>query len=84
MGCGSSTVSTVGADPSAFGEKTPFILIAKIKCKSGADETAYLEIAATADAAVMSSEPGMLHHSFDRLDGKEFDFCWSEASGPVR
>ena len=21
----------------------------------------------------------MLHHSFDELDGKAFDFCWSEA-----
>ena len=27
----------------------------------------------------MNSEKGMLHHSFDELDGGDFDFCWSEA-----
>ena len=27
----------------------------------------------------MNSEKGILHHSFDELDGGDFDFCWSEA-----
>ena len=71
------SVSVVGTAPEAFGAATPFILVARVKVQEG-KKAEYLRAAAVADRGVMLSEPGMLHHTFDELDGKAFDFCWSE------
>ena len=40
-----------GTSPEAFGEETPFLLIARIKCKKG-KKADYLKIAAVADNGV--------------------------------
>ena len=50
---------------SSFDSTTPFMLLARIHVKSGCVED-YLELARATDAAVHSSEPGMLHHTFDQ------------------
>merc|ERR1719231_1680543 len=71
------SATVVGTAPAAFGAATPFILVARVKVQEGKREE-YLRAAAAADRGVMLSEPGMLHHTFDKLDGEAFDFCWSE------
>ena len=60
-----------------FGAATPFILIARIQVKVGKVEE-YLELAIKTDAAVETSEPGMLHHTFDQDPENPLCFTWSE------
>tara|TARA_Y100001968_G_C19245338_1_gene661572 strand:- start:317 stop:706 length:390 start_codon:yes stop_codon:yes gene_type:complete len=60
-----------------FDSSTPFILIARIKVKSGKVKE-YLELAANTDSSVQSSEPGMLHHTFDQDLEDSLCFTWSE------
>ena len=62
---------------SAFDYSTPFILIARIQVKLG-KVSEYLELAASTDAAVVASEPGMLHHTFDQDARNSLCFTWSE------
>jgi len=45
-----------GTTPEAFGEDTPFLLIARIKCKKG-KKAEYLKIAAVADNGVHHLSP---------------------------
>merc|ERR1719164_435934 len=73
----SLSASVLGTAPEVFGAATPFILVARVKVQEG-KKAEYLRAAAVADRGVMLSEPGMLHHTFDELDGEAFDFCWSE------
>ena len=47
-----------------FDASTPFLLLARIHVKPGCVDD-YLSLAATTDAGVKDSEPGMLHHTFD-------------------
>ncbi|KAH8050660.1 antibiotic biosynthesis monooxygenase [Aureococcus anophagefferens] len=58
--------------------KTPFILLARCHIKPDADVDAYLAAARVADKAVMESEPGMLHHTFDVDPDDPRMFVWSE------
>ena len=62
----------------AYDGKTPFILLARCHIKPDADVDAYLEAARVADKAVMESEPGMLHHTFDVDPDDPRMFVWSE------
>ena len=51
---------------SSFGSDTPFMLLAKLKVKE--DKVAeYLEIADKTDKAVEADEPGMLHHTLNKI-----------------
>ena len=61
----------------AFDHSTPFLLLARIHVKPGCVDQ-YLEIAQAADAAVKASEPGMIHHTFDRDPEDPQAFVWSE------
>ena len=60
----------------AFDQSTPFLLLARIHVKPGCVDQ-YLEIAQAADAAVKASEPGMIHHTFDRDPEDPQAFVWS-------
>ena len=62
---------------SNFNEKTPFILIARIKVKPEFREE-YLRIAKITDMKVNEKEPGMLHHTFDQDPDDILSFTWSE------
>ena len=62
---------------SSFDSTTPFMLLARIHVKSGCVDD-YLELAKATDAAVQSSEPGMLHHTFDQDPDDPHAFVWSE------
>ena len=60
-----------------FGADTPFILIARCHVKEEClDE--YMKAAQTADKAVMDTEDGMLHHTFDQDPDDPLMFTWSE------
>ena len=61
----------------AFDQSTPFMLLARIHVKPGCVDQ-YLELARKTDAAVESSEPGMLHHTFDQDPENPQAFVWSE------
>ena len=58
-------------------KETPFVLIARVKVKSGKVEN-YLKIAEEVDKAVEKSEPGMLFHNFDSDPSNELKFTWTE------
>ena len=60
-----------------FDRSTPFMLLARIHVKPGCVDQ-YLELARITDAAVQSSEPGMLHHTFDQDPENPQAFVWSE------
>ena len=60
-----------------FDPSTPFMLLARIHVKPGCVDQ-YLELARMTDAAVQSSEPGMLHHTFDQDPEDPQAFVWSE------
>jgi len=49
----------------AFDASTPFWLLARIPVKRDCVD-AYLKLTEQTDAAVQTSEPGMLDHSFDQ------------------
>ncbi len=55
----------------------PFILLARITVSPGKLE-AYLDLAATVDAEVEASEPGMLFHNFDQDSTDPNKLVWSE------
>ncbi len=61
----------------SFNETTPFILLARIHVKPGCLDD-YLLLAEQTDAAVQTSEPGMLHHTFDQDPSDPLTFVWSE------
>ena len=60
-----------------FDRSTPFMLLARIHVKAGCLGQ-YLELARITDVAVQSSEPGMLHHTFDQDPEDPQAFVWSE------
>ena len=60
-----------------FDQSTPFMLLARIHIKPGCVDQ-YLELARMTDMAVQSSEPGMLHHTFDQDPEDPQAFVWSE------
>jgi len=60
-----------------FDQSTPFMLLARIHVKPGCVDD-YLELARATDAAVQSSEPGMIHHTFDQDPDDPLAFVWSE------
>ena len=60
-----------------FDQTTPFMLLARIHVKPGCVD-AYLELARATDAAVLASEPGMIHHTFDQDPDDPQAFVWSE------
>ena len=60
-----------------FDQSTPFLLLARIHVKPGCVDQ-YLELARETDMAVQSSEPGMLHHTFDQDPDDPQAFVWSE------
>ena len=60
-----------------FDQSTPFLLLARIHVKPGCVNQ-YLELARMTDMAVQSSEPGMLHHTFDQDPEDPQAFVWSE------
>ena len=60
-----------------FDQSTPFLLLARIHVKADCLDQ-YLELARTTDVAVQSSEPGMLHHTFDQDPEDPQAFVWSE------
>ena len=60
-----------------FDQSTPFLLLARIHVKPGYVDQ-YLELARITDMAVQSSEPGMLHHTFDQDPEDPQAFVWSE------
>ena len=60
-----------------FDASTPFLLLARIHVKPGSIDD-YLSLAATTDAGVKDSEPGMLHHTFDQDPDDPHAFVWSE------
>ena len=60
-----------------FDQSTPFLLLARIHVKPGCVNQ-YLELAQMTDMAVQSSEPGMLHHTFDQDPEDPQAFVWSE------
>ena len=53
------------------------MLLARIHVKADCLDQ-YLELAHTTDVAVQSSEPGMLHHTFDQNPEDPQAFVWSE------
>ena len=55
----------------------PFILIARVRVKSGKVED-YLKIAELVDAEVEKTEPGMLLHNFDSDPTDPLQFTWTE------
>ena len=55
----------------------PFILLARITVKPGQLD-AYLDLAATVDAAVEASEPGMLFHNLDQDSVDPHKLVWTE------
>ena len=55
----------------------PFILIARVRVKSGKVED-YLKIAELVDAEVEKTEPGMLLHNFDSDPNDPLQFTWTE------
>jgi len=60
-----------------FGADSPFILIARCHVKEEClDE--YMKAAEIADKAVMATEGGMLHHTFDQDPDDPLMFTWSE------
>ena len=61
----------------SFDQSTPFMLLARIHVKPGCVDQ-YLELARVTDMAVQSSEPGMLHHTFDQDPEDPQAFVWSE------
>ena len=60
-----------------FDRSTPFMLLARIHVKADYLDQ-YLELARITDVAVQSSEPGMLHHTFDQDPEDPQAFVWSE------
>ena len=62
---------------SGFNEKTPFILIARIKVKPEFRDE-YLKIAKLTDIKVNEKEPNMIHHTFDQDPDDNLSFTWSE------
>ena len=60
-----------------FDRSTPFMLLARIHVKADCLDQ-YLELARMTDAAVQSSEPGMLLHTFDQDPEDPQAFVWSE------
>ena len=48
-----------------FNQSTPFILLARIHVQPGCVDQ-YLELASKTDRGVQTSEPGMLHYTFDQ------------------
>ena len=60
-----------------FDQSTPFLLLARIHVKPGCVNQ-YVELARMTDMAVQSSEPGMLHHTFDQDPEDPQAFVWSE------
>ena len=60
-----------------FDQSTPFLLLARIHVNPGCVNQ-YLELARMTDMAVQSSEPGMLHHTFDQDPEDPQAFVWSE------
>ena len=60
-----------------FDQSTPFLLLARIHVKPGSVDK-YLELARITDMAVQTSEPGMLHHTFDQDPEDPQAFVWSE------
>ena len=60
-----------------FDRSTPFMLLARIHVKADCLDQ-YLELARITDVAVESSEPGMLHHTFDQDPEDPQAFVWSE------
>ena len=60
-----------------FDQSTPFLLLARIHVKPGCVDQ-YLELTRITDMAVQSSEPGMLHHTFDQDPDDPQAFVWSE------
>ena len=60
-----------------FDRSTPFMLLARIHVKADCLDQ-YLELARITDVAVQSSEPGMLHHTFDQDPQDPQAFVWSE------
>ena len=56
---------------------TPFMLIARLKVKED-KVNEYFEIADNTDKAIEASEPGMLHHTFDKDPEDPLSFVWSE------
>ena len=60
-----------------FDQSTPFLVLARIHVKPGCVNQ-YLELARMTDMAVQSSEPGMLHHTFDQDPEDPQAFVWSE------
>lgn len=55
----------------------PFILLARITVSPGKLD-AYLDLAASVDAEVEASEPGMLFHNFDQDSTVPHKLVWSE------
>ena len=55
----------------------PFILLARITVSPGKLD-AYLDLAASVDAEVEASEPGMLFHNFDQDSTDPHKLVWSE------
>ena len=62
---------------SGFNSNTPSMLLARIHVKPGCVED-YLELTRATDAAVETSEPGMLRHTFDQDPDDPQAFVWSE------
>ena len=60
-----------------FDRSTPFMVLARIHVKADCLDQ-YLELARITDVAVESSEPGMLHHTFDQDPEDPQAFVWSE------
>lgn len=60
-------------------KETPFVLIARVKVKTGKVEE-YFKIAKEADDAVEKTEPGMLFHNFDADPTDELKFTWTCAT----
>jgi len=60
-----------------FDAATPFLAIVRIPVKADQKEE-YLKIAQNVDAVVETSEPGMLHHTFDCDPKNPNTLVWSE------
>ena len=61
----------------SFDKSTPFMLLARIHVKPGCVDQ-NLELASDTDQAVQTSEPGMIHHTFDQDPEDPQAFVWSE------
>ena len=61
----------------SFDKSTPFMLLERIHVKPGCVDQ-YLELARVTDETVQSSEPGMIHHTFDQDPDDHQSFMWSE------